>query len=266
MPLTFAPRRAIASARIPPPQPTSSADAPASSAMRAIQSRRSGLIWWSGLNSLSGSHQRCASALNFSSSCWSAFISSCHIVRRRNKKALPRQGFSRSALLLYGGTDGFGLDAAVRLEARDQLLGLLVALALLDRLALALALGVDPARRDAFADEIGLHRVGAAHRQLHVVGVAADAIGVPDRDDHFEVDVAQFGDEIVELGPRIGSYHVPVEIEIDRRRRGDLLRLWNRLRRGRRRRGRRSLRGGCRRRRGCRFRRGCTACESGQGG
>src|SRR5437879_2469833 len=239
MPLTFAPRRAIASARIPPPQPTSSADAPASSAMRAIQSRRSGLIWWSGLNSLSGSHQRCASALNFSSSCWSAFISSCHIVRRRNKKALPRQGFSRSALLLYGGTDGFAFDAAVRLEAGDQLLGLLVALALLDRLALALALGVDPARRDALADEIGLHRVGAAHRQLHVVGVAADAIGVPDRDDHLEVDVAQLADEVVELGPRIRPDHAAVEIEIHRGSGGHLLRLGRGCGRRSRRRGRR---------------------------
>src|SRR6266581_3009392 len=75
--------------------------------------------------------------------------------RHRNKKALPGQGFSKRTLLLRGGTDGFGLDAAVRLEARDQLLGLLVALAFLDRLALALAFGVDPARRDALADEIG---------------------------------------------------------------------------------------------------------------
>src|SRR5690349_7569831 len=74
MPVTRAPRPAIASARMPPPQPTSSTRLPASAARSSIQPRRSGLMSCSGRNSPCGSHQRCASSLNFSSSAGSAFI------------------------------------------------------------------------------------------------------------------------------------------------------------------------------------------------
>src|SRR5438270_5011873 len=59
---------------MPPPQPTSSTRLPASSTPASIQSRRSGLISCSGRNSPCGSHQRCASFENFSSSCGSAFM------------------------------------------------------------------------------------------------------------------------------------------------------------------------------------------------
>src|SRR5258708_13937229 len=74
MPVTFAPRAAIASARIPPPHPTSRTDLPARPpASFSTCARRSGLISCSGRNSLVGSHQRCASALNFASSAGSTF-------------------------------------------------------------------------------------------------------------------------------------------------------------------------------------------------
>ena len=72
MPVTCAPWRAMASDKMPPPQPTSKALAPAMGANLAIQSKRRGLIWCSGRNSLSGSHQRWAKSENFASSAGSA--------------------------------------------------------------------------------------------------------------------------------------------------------------------------------------------------
>ena len=69
MPVTTAPSRAMASDRMPPPHPTSSTSLPAMPpAICSIQSSRSGLISWSGRNSLAGSHQRCAVSENFASS------------------------------------------------------------------------------------------------------------------------------------------------------------------------------------------------------
>src|SRR4051812_44485887 len=98
MPATVAPRRAMASARMPPPHPTSSTRLPASAAWRSIQSRRKGLMSCSGRNSPCGSHQRCASWLNFSSSAGSAFTRSLS-----QKKAPPKRGFlSRGSALLVG--------------------------------------------------------------------------------------------------------------------------------------------------------------------
>src|SRR5262245_42400139 len=73
MPMTRAPRSAMASASIPPPQPTSSTRLSLSAARRSMWFSRNGLISCSGLNSARGSHQRCASSLNFSSSRGSAF-------------------------------------------------------------------------------------------------------------------------------------------------------------------------------------------------
>src|SRR5690606_15599355 len=69
MPVTWAPATAMLSARIPPPQPTSSTSSPSREPTFSwIQPSRNGLITCRGLNSLSGSHQRDARALNFSSS------------------------------------------------------------------------------------------------------------------------------------------------------------------------------------------------------
>src|SRR4051812_24104417 len=78
----------MASARMPPPQPTSSTRLPASGARSSIQSSRSGLISCSGRNSPCGSHQREASWLDFSSSAGSAFITALS-----QKKAPPKRGF-----------------------------------------------------------------------------------------------------------------------------------------------------------------------------
>ncbi len=68
MPVTVAPLRAMASARMPPPQPTSSTRRPCSGARPSIQPSRSGLISCRGRNSLSRSHQRWASSENLASS------------------------------------------------------------------------------------------------------------------------------------------------------------------------------------------------------
>src|SRR3954469_1484531 len=89
MPVTRAPRPAIASARMPPPQPTSITVLPARRARSSIQSRRSGLMSCSGRNSPCGSHQRWARSLNFCSSAGSAFTA-----RFSQKKAPPKRGFS----------------------------------------------------------------------------------------------------------------------------------------------------------------------------
>lgn len=64
---------AMESDRMPPPHPISTTRAPLSGERLLIQSSRNGLIWCSGRNSPSASHQRCAKAENFSNSAGSAF-------------------------------------------------------------------------------------------------------------------------------------------------------------------------------------------------
>ena len=64
IPRTRAPWRAMASASMPPPQPTSRTRAPASEARSSMKASRSGLSSCSGRNSPAGSHQRCARASN----------------------------------------------------------------------------------------------------------------------------------------------------------------------------------------------------------
>src|SRR6185436_20415579 len=171
MPVTRAPRRAMLSARMPPPQPTSSTSLPASGAWPSIHSRRSGLISCSGRNSPAGSHQRAARRLNFSSSAGSAFTMAA---LSQNKK--PRtSGVSCRILrrLPRARADHFDLDAAVGLQALDQLRGAVVAhrLALVaaHRLLLALALGVDAVLLGALRRQVRLDGVGAAHREALVV-------------------------------------------------------------------------------------------------
>ncbi len=76
MPVTVAPLRAMESDRMPPPQPTSSTRFDDRSAKPSIHSRRSGLIWCRGRNSLSGSHHRWANSENLANSAGSAFTDS----------------------------------------------------------------------------------------------------------------------------------------------------------------------------------------------
>jgi len=74
IPITVAPRWAMASLRMPPPQPTSSTFLPARLTRSSIQLTRSGLMSWRGLNSLSRSHQRWAKASNLAISAWSTLL------------------------------------------------------------------------------------------------------------------------------------------------------------------------------------------------
>src|SRR5512134_605040 len=215
MPVTRAPRRAIASARMPPPQPTSSTAAPASSAWRAIHSRRSGLMSWSGRNSPAGSHQRWASELNFSSSAGSTFT---ELLKQK-----PRQSGVlnvEAKLSVPARANDLDLDAAV---LRAALARLIVG----DRLLLAFALGVDAVALNTFGHEVGLHRFGAPHRQALVVLVGADPVGVPNSDHHFEVDAAHLVRDVVELRLAFRLDHRLVEVE--KHVRGERNLLGNRL-------------------------------------
>src|SRR3954467_13754411 len=169
MPVTRAPRRAMLSVRMPPPQPTSSTSLPASGAWLPIHSRRSGLMSCSGRNSPSGSHQRAARRLNFSSSAGSALTFTQAFSQT---KTPPQRGFSEPERPLRGArADHLDLDAAVGLQAVDQLLVLAIlahALALVaaHRLLLALALGVDAVLLRAFRHQEGLDGIRPAHREL----------------------------------------------------------------------------------------------------
>src|SRR5690349_19953831 len=201
MPVTRAPRPAIASARMPPPQPTSSTRLPASGARSSIQSRRSGLISCSGRNSPCGSHQREASWLNFSSSAGSAFIvpftrkkappkrgfvcsEESLLVRRRSRLArrradrAPRAGAGRRRAGRRGrrrpgrcgrlaAADELGVEETIGLQARAQLLVLVALLAEVralvagDRGAPTLAFGGSVDRVDVFLRQSIGHRLRA---------------------------------------------------------------------------------------------------------
>ena len=82
-----------------------------------------------------------------------------------------------------------------------------------DRLALALALGVDAIGFDTLADQVSLDRFGTTHRQLLVVGDGTDAVRVTDRDDDFEVDRTELADEVVQLGLAFRLERGLVEVE-----------------------------------------------------
>ena len=198
---------------------------PASGARPSIQSRRSGLIWCSGRNSLSGSHQRWASSLNLASSRGigvdGAMLRSIREPHARAKTKSPAErGFSMQQREVErtsaAGADHFDFHATV---LRAAFGGLVVG----DGLLLALAFGVDAVLLDALADQVGLDGFGAADRQLLVVGVGADRVGVADGDDDFEVDAAHLADQVVELGLAFGLQHRLVEVEERVGREGDLL-------------------------------------------
>src|SRR5439155_833676 len=136
-------------------------------------------------NSPCGSRQRCASELNLASSAGSAFMQRFSQIKRPAGAGLAGAGEG----LRLPRADDLDLDAAIRRQAGHQLLVAAVLGAHLlapvagHGLLLALALGVDAVRLDALRHQIGLDRFGAAHRQLLVVGVRADRIGMADGDD-----------------------------------------------------------------------------------
>src|SRR5690606_14287428 len=144
--------------------------------------------------------------------------------------------------------DALDLDATV---LRAALAGAVVG----DGLLLALAFGVDPVGLDALADQVGLDRFGTTNRQLLVVGIGTDTVGVTDGDDHLERDARQLAGQVVEARLAFGLQHGLVEIEEGVGGEGDLLAGRGRGRRGFRRGGRSRSRGGRRSGRGTRRRR-----------
>src|SRR5690606_7196611 len=165
MPSTSAPRPAIDSARMPPPQPMSTTRRPRKGASRSIQASLSGLIWCSGLNSDSGSHQREASAENLASSAGSALAgvacSGCAVSAVTNRILDDEKKPRRSGVSPEGpaGADPWP-ESATRTGAdhldfhatvlRAAIAGLVVG----DRLLLAFAFRVDTVRFVALADVV----------------------------------------------------------------------------------------------------------------
>src|SRR4030095_11769459 len=157
--------------------------------------------------------------------------------------------YRRRARLSDGTLDreGFNLDAAIRLEACNETsLGRLFAA--YDRMRLALADCDQATCGYAFADEVILDRVSTALRQLEVVGVGSQAIGVPAdvdpgdltvaherRRDFVELRLGRIELGTVEGKQFLGGKRVPVEgwrrlcdtRPGRRRRRGDHRRLLN---------------------------------------
>src|SRR5246127_5997266 len=97
------------------------------------------------------------------------------------KESAKPVGSAAFALLASGArADHFDFDAAI---LRAAFSGLVVG----DRLLLALAFRVDTVGFDTLGRQVGLDRLGATDRQLVVVRIGADAVGVAGGDDHFQV-------------------------------------------------------------------------------
>ena len=115
--------------------------------------------------------------------------------------------------------DDFDLDATIRLQAFDKLLVLavfgahLLALVASDRLLFALAFGIDATGFEALADDVFLYRRGALVRQLLVVAVRADAVGMTDGNDDFELEFLGLDGEVVELRLAFSTQHSLVVVE-----------------------------------------------------
>ena len=207
---------------MPPPQPTSSTVLPARLPAHSwIHSRRSGLMACRGLNSLSGSHQRLASALNLSSSAWSALTVAERNLRYAWSWAVRRRGgaiYRGPARIPSPGRGASGMHRVGALLAESGRKGPRYARPLIVA-SPAITCGYPRFRsqRDGSgrgperscskrsgpscpclrcrygsdqcpADQVGLDRSGTALGQLLVVGVRADRVGVADGDDRFQID------------------------------------------------------------------------------
>jgi len=113
-------------------------------------------------------------------------------------------GPAASALMLAA--DHFDFHAAV---LRAAFAGLVAG----NGLALALALDEDTIGRQAFRDEEGFHGICTAQRELDVVRVSADRIGVTGCDHDFDIRSLQLRDQIRQLGLARRLEHRFVEIE-----------------------------------------------------
>ena len=185
----------------------------------------------SGRNSPSGSHQRWASWLNFSSSAGSAFT----------MPIVPKKNPAGAGFLSTGEADQFLRVPMTSISTRRSGCRHLISAACRAVLHLsprrAASRPCPRCRRgclDALRHQVGLDRLGAAHRQRLVVGVGADRVGVADRDHHFEVDAADLVRQVVELRLALGLDHRLVEVEQHVGGEGDLLGDGLRLRRLRR--------------------------------
>ena len=154
------------------------------------------------------------------------------MVSRREEKALPRQGFRFGVGGLLG-ADDFDVDAAIRLRAVDQGLGLGVALALVagDRLLLALAFGGYAVGFDALGNQVFLDGGSALLGQLLVVA-SPPMRSVANGQDHFQLDGLGLGDQLVELGLAGRTQDSLVEVEQGVSSDGDLLPTASRSRGG----------------------------------
>ena len=112
------------------------------------------------------------------------------LVSRQQKTR--RSGFFdiRENKLLGTGSNHFDFNAAV---FSATFFGLVIS----HGLRLAFAFCVDTGLVNTFADQIGLDRIGTAHRQFVVVFVRADRVGVADGNDDFKVNGFDLVEQVI---------------------------------------------------------------------
>ena len=130
-----------------------------------------------------------------------------HLLESRRKKAPAAAGaLSELKYLSAAVADHFDFDAAIFSAA----FGSSVAR---NGLALAFALSEDAISRYALGHEERFDSIGAAHRQLEIVGVGACPVSVPGCNDHFNIGTFEFRYQILEFGLARRFQHGFVEIE-----------------------------------------------------
>src|SRR6185503_10482233 len=140
---------------------------------------------------------------------WPARISvsmACMSVGSWNKKPRRSGVFCRGGGSLLLHALELDVHAAVLLAAFRGLVGR-------HGLGLALADRGDLRGRDALAHQVRLHRGSATLRELLVVRVAADRIGVAGGDHHLEVHAAQLVERLVDALLAVRTDHRLVEVE-----------------------------------------------------
>ena len=142
--------------------------------------------------------------------------------------ATTENAVAGKALVGRAGTDNFNHGAAVGLQAlhefleRLDLAGLGRVRAVHDRISFTLAFALDERGVNALLDEVGLHGVGTTLRKLQVVCVGADAVSVAGRQDDFEINAGNAGDEVIENRTALVLERGFVKVEERISREGDL--------------------------------------------
>ncbi len=80
-------------------------------------------------------------------------------------------------------------------------------------LLLAFAFGVDAVSFDTFGYQVCFNGFCTANRQFLVVSIGANGVSVTDSDDDFQVDVFEFGCQIIDLGFAVSFQNSLVEVE-----------------------------------------------------